>query len=182
MAVTTHPLVGVFEADRHHSSIQFAVQHMTVSTFRASFRDVDARLIADGAGLRLEGAARVESISITDPPAFREHVVHGADFFDAGNHPEIVFRSELVDLADDGTATVAGELTIKGVSRRVEAAGSYRQPVEDPYGGLRAGLALRTVVDRREWGLTWQMPRPDGADVLGWAVALMIDLELVGRR
>jgi hypothetical protein len=93
MAVTTHPLTGVFEADRTHSSFQFAVRHMKVSTFRASFGDVDARLIADASEPRLEGTARVESISIADPPEFREHVVRSADFFDADNHPEILFRA-----------------------------------------------------------------------------------------
>jgi len=68
MAVTTAPLTGHFAADRTHSSFQFAVRHMKVSIFRASLGDVAARLIADASGLRLERAARVESISITDPP------------------------------------------------------------------------------------------------------------------
>ena len=85
---------------------------MKVSTFGASFRDVDARLIADASELRLEGEAGVESISIADPPEFREHVVRGADFFDADNHPEILFRSERVDLTENGAATVEGESTI----------------------------------------------------------------------
>jgi len=70
MAVTTAPLTGHFAADRTHSSFQFAVGHMKVS-FRASFGDDAARLIADASGLRLERAARVESISITEPPEFR---------------------------------------------------------------------------------------------------------------
>ena len=179
MAVTTDPLTGVFEADRIHSSVQFAVRHMKVSTFRASFGDVDARLIADASELRLEGAARVESISIADPPEFREHVVRGADFFDADNHPEILFRSDRVDLTENGTATVEGQLTIRGLSRPITATGTYECPVEDPFGFLRAALELRAVLDRRDWGLTWQMPLPGGADVLGWEVELTVELELV---
>jgi polyisoprenoid-binding protein YceI len=143
MAVTTNPLTGVFDADRTHSSFQFAVRHMKVATFRASFRDVDARLIADASELRLEGAARVESISIADPPEFREHVVRGADFFDADNHPEILFRSERVDLTENGAATVEGELTIKGLSRPITATGTWERPVEDTFGSLRAALELR---------------------------------------
>ena len=98
MAVTTDLLTGDFDADCVHSSFQFAVRHMNVSTFRASFRDVDARLTAGEGQVHLEGAARVESISIADPPEFREHVVRGADFFDADNHPELRFRSTRVDL------------------------------------------------------------------------------------
>ena len=132
MALTTDPLTGVFDADRTHSSFQFAVRHMKVSTFRASFGGVDARLIADASKARLAGAARVESISIADPREFREHVVRGADFFDADNHPEILFRSERVEPAENGTATVDGDLTIKGLSRPITATGTYQRPVEDP--------------------------------------------------
>jgi polyisoprenoid-binding protein YceI len=152
---------------------------MNVSTFRAWFGDVDARLIADASERRLEGAARAESISIVDPPAFREHVVRGADFFDADHHPEILFRSERVDLAENGTATVAGELTIKGLSRPITATGTYQRPVEDPYGSLRAALELRAVLDRRDWGMSWQQPLPDGTDAVGWDVELTVQLELV---
>jgi polyisoprenoid-binding protein YceI len=140
---------------------------------------VDARLIADGSESRLDGAARVESISIADPLEFREHVVRGADFFDADNHPEILFRSERVDLTENGAATVEGELTIKGLSRPITATGTWERPVEDTFGLLRAALGLRAVLDRRDWGLTWQMPLPDGADVLGWDVELTVQLELV---
>lgn len=181
MDVTTDPLTGVFDADRAHSSFQFAVRHMKVSTFRASFGDVDARLTAREGQVRLEGAVRVESISIADPPEFREHVVRGADFFDADSHPEILFRSERIELAEDGAATLEGELTIKGLSRPVTATGTWERPVEDPFGLLRAALGLRAVLDRRDWGLTWQHPLPGGADVLGWDVELTVQLELVKR-
>ena len=179
MAVTTDPLTGVFDADRTHSSVQFATKHMKVSTFRASFGDVDARLVADEMPIRLEGAARVESISIADPPEFRKHVVRGADFFDADNHPEIAFRSDRVALDDNGAVTVEGELTIKGITRPVTATGTYQPAVKDPYGSVRAALELGAVVDRRNWGLSWQLPLPDGTDGLGWDVELSIHLELV---
>lgn len=179
MAVTTDPFLGVFEADRNHSSVLFGITHMQVSTFRAAFRDVDARLVGDAAGLRLQGAARVESISISEPPEFREHVVRGSDFFEADKHSEIDFHSSNIQLGEDGSATVEGELTIKGISRPISATGSYRPPVEDPYGSQRAALELCTTVDRRDWQLDWQLPLPDGGDALGWEVELAIQLEFV---
>lgn len=179
MAIAAQPFAGVFKGDRAHSSFLFGVRHMTVSTFRGSFDEVEARLVGDDSGLRLEGGARVESISITDPPEFREHVVRGADFFDADNHPEIRFRSEKIELAEDGSARVEGELTIKGISRTLVATGSYRPPLEDPFGSLRAALELRALADRRDWDLTWQIALPDGGDALGWAVELTVQLELV---
>jgi polyisoprenoid-binding protein YceI len=121
----------------------------------------------------------VESLSIVDPPEFREHVVRGADFFQADDYPELTFRSTEIELRDDGSTTVTGDLTIRGVTRRVSAEGTYRAPIEDPFGGERAGLELRTTVDRRAWDLSWQTPLPDGGDALGWEVELTGHLELV---
>jgi polyisoprenoid-binding protein YceI len=179
MAVATQPFTGAFVADRNHSSVLFSVRHMKVSRFRASFADVDARLAADEEDVRLEGRARVDSISIAEPPELREHVVSGKDFFDAAEHPEIRFRSSRVDFGDDGAIRVAGELELRGLARPIEASGTYRPPVVDPYGMSRGAIELVATIDRRAWGLNWQMPLPDGDDVLGWEVELDVRLELV---
>ncbi len=179
MTVATQPFAGTFVADPDHSSFLFAVKHMKVSTFRATFADVEARLEADDSQLSLEGRARVESISISNPPEFREHVVNGEDFFDAANHPAIVFRSSRVELTEEGIATVEGDLEIKGISKPVVATGSYEPPVEDPYGSVRTAIELSATVDRREWSMGWQMPLPKGGDVLGYEVELTIHLELI---
>ena len=179
MAVATKELTGTFVADPTHSTFAFAVKHMKVSTFRASFDDVDATLTAGESGVALEGRARVESVSIKNPPEFREHVVNSAEFFDGGNHPEIVFRSSDVELAEDGTARAEGELEIKGIAKPVTATGTHEAPIEDPYGLRRTALELTATVDRREWGMDWQMPLPKGGDVLGYDVEITVHLELV---
>jgi len=179
MTVATDELVGTFAADPDHSSFSFAIQHMKVSSFRATFDDVDAQLVGDGSGLSLQGRARVESISITNPPEFREHVVNGEDFFDAANHPQIAFHSSRVEIGEDGSATAEGELEIKGIAKPVLATGSYQAPVEDPYGSVRTALELSATVDRREWDMGWQMPLPKGGDVLGYEVEVTVHLELI---
>ena len=117
-----------------------------VSTFRASFDDVEGRVIADEAGTTLTASARVESVSIVDPPEFREHVVRGDDFFDADVHPELTFRSTDIRLGDDGSATVTGDLTIRGISRTITAEG----PIGADSGPVRhrAGRAP-TACERR---------------------------------
>lgn len=181
MPVDTKEVAGTFTADPDHSSFQFAVKHMKVSSFRAAFGDVDARLVGDDQGIKLEGRARVESISISNPPEFREHVVNGEEFFDGGRHPEIVFRSTRVELGPEGGALVEGELEIKGISRPVKATGTYQPLIEDPYGSTRFAIELATTVDRRDWDMNWQMPLPKGGDVLGYGVDLTIHLELIGQ-
>jgi len=179
MTVMTQPFAGTFVADADHSSFQFEVTHMLVSRYRASFEDVAATVVADEHGIRLEGQVQVASISIRNPPQFREHVVNGADFFDVANHPQITFRSIDVELAEDGSFSGAGELTIKGITKPITASGSYRTPVEDPYGQLRAAIELHATVDRRDWGLDWQASLPGGGDALGYDVRLSANIELI---
>ena len=173
----TQPFTGTYELDRNHSTFQFAVRHVGVSTFRASFGDIEARLVGDGETIVLEGRALAESVSIGDPD-FRAHVVHGNDFFEAGAHPALTFRSRSVKLGDGDAVTVSGDLAIRGVSRAVTAEGTYRRPILDPFGTYRIGLELETTIARRDWGMEWQMPLPDGSDALGWDVEITVHLEL----
>ena len=91
------------------SKFQFTVRHMGVGRFSASFDDFDATVVGDEQGVRVEGAVRVESVSIKQPD-FRAHVVSGADFFDGSNYPELSFRSTNVVLNDDGTASFVDQV------------------------------------------------------------------------
>ena len=179
MSVVTEPLAGTFVADPAHSSFRFTIKHMAVNTFTASFDDVAATLVADAEGVRLQGSARAESISIKAPKEFREHVVYGADFLDAGQHPEITLGSDEIRLAEDGTVTATGWLTIKGITRPIVATGTYQAPVEDPYGSMRTALEVHATVDRRDWDMGWQAPLPRGGDVLGYEVELVANVELI---
>jgi polyisoprenoid-binding protein YceI len=179
MTTAVQPLAGAFTADPDHSSFQAALRHMGVGTFRTGFHDVQARLEPTAHAHRLVGSAKVASIDIQSPPEFRAHVVEGADFFDAGNHPEITFTSRELRLDESGAAELRGTLTIKGIEKEVSARGAFRPPVEDIYGKLRAALDLTATIDRRDWGMDFQAQLPGGGDVLSWAVELSVHLELV---
>ena len=175
---TAGKIAGTYTADPVHSSVGFAVRYMGVSTFRSNFSDVDARLSDESGELFLEGRARVESIGLTAPDEFRGHVLSG-DFFDAENHPDIAFRSTAIELNDDATATVEGELTIKGVTRPLTAHGTWQGDTAHAFGGERAALQLETTVDRTEFGLNWNAPLPAGGNALANDVTLNIELNLV---
>jgi polyisoprenoid-binding protein YceI len=171
---TTTALAGTFNADPVHSSFGFAVKYQNVSIFRGTLGEVAATL-ADG---KLEGTAQVESISIVTPEQFRAHVL-SADFFDVENHPTVTFTSSDLDLADDGTATVTGDLTIRGVTQPVTATGTWTAPSADAFGNTRAHLQLETVIDRTQFGLNWNMPLPTGGNALANDVTLTVDIALV---
>jgi polyisoprenoid-binding protein YceI len=171
---TATQLSGTYNADPVHSSFGFSVRYQGVSIFRGTLSEVAATL-ADG---RLEGSAKAESISIRTPEQFRAHVL-SEEFFDAANHPDVTFVSDDVDLAEDGTATVAGELTIKGITKPVAATGTWTAPAPDAFGNSRGHLNLQAVVDRTEWDMNWNMPLPSGGNVLANEVTLTVELSLV---
>jgi polyisoprenoid-binding protein YceI len=179
MTTIVQPFTGSYTADPDHSSLQAELRHMGVGTFRTGFEDFRARLEVSSDGLTLTGRARVDSITIKRPAEFRAHVVEGAEFFDAANHPEIGFTSDRIDLAEDGTLAVDGTLSIRGHSHPVSATGTYVAPLEDLYGGQRAAIHLTAEINRRDWGMTFQAQLPRGGDVLSWTVKLSIHLELV---
>ena len=171
---TATALAGTYTADPVHSSFGFSVQYQGVSLYRGTLDDVTATL-ADG---RLEGTAKVESISIHQPEQFRAHVL-GGEFFDAANHPEVTFVSGDVDLREDGTAVVSGELTIKGITKPVEARGTWTAPAADAFGNTRGHLSLEAQVDRLESEMTWNAPQPSGGNALANEVTLTVDVSLV---
>ena len=181
MATAVRTADGVYELDKPHSTVQFSLRHVGVSTFRASFADIDGQLVIESGNAELWASASAESVSIVDPPEFREHVVRGDDFFAADAHPQLTFRSTSIEFSEDGAATVTGELAIRGVFGSISATGTFFPPTEDPFGGTRAGLELSATIDRRTWGMTWQTPLPNGGDALGWEVDVTAHLELTRR-
>src|SRR5690349_8169312 len=174
MTTSTLPFAGTYAADPVHSSFGFAVRYQGVSLFKGSLGDVTATL-ADG---RLEGAAQVESISIRTPEQFRAHVL-SEEFFDAANHPAVTFTSSHVDLLENGTAVVEGELTIKGITQPVSASGTWVAPATDAFGSTRGHLTLEAAIDRTAFGMNWNMPLPSGGNALANTVVLTVDVSLV---
>jgi len=176
MATATQ-LSGTYIADPIHSSFGFSVRYQGVSLFKGTLDEVDAKLV-DG---RLDGSAKVESISIRTPEQFRAHVL-SPEFFDAENHPEVTFASTELDLREDGTAVVKGDLTIKGITKPIEATGSWTAPAADAFGNTRGHLNLEAVIDRSEWDMNWNMPLPSGGNVLANDVTLTVEISLVEQQ
>jgi len=161
---------GTYNLDPVHSTFGFAITHNGVSKFRGQFENVDARL-EDGV---LVGTAQVDSVK-TAIDDLKGHLL-SPDFFDAANSPTINFRSRDIRIAEDGTVEVEGELTLRGVSKPVTAAGSYASGTGIS-GHEVVGLDLEATLDRRDYGLNWQAELP--GEVLGWDVKLEVHLELL---
>jgi polyisoprenoid-binding protein YceI len=169
---------GTYAVDPVHSSVGFAVVHNGVSTFRSGFGAYEARLTG-GEGPRLEGEVDVASIQI-DEPHLKGHLL-SPEFFDAERHPRLRFESSEIEVAEDGGATIRGELEIRGERHGVEAEGRFAELGADLAGGARVGLSLAATVDRRSFGLDWQAELPSGGEVLDYEVEIAVELELVAE-
>lgn len=169
--VATQLPTGTWSVDPVHSSASFAVKHLGVSTFRAGFERIDARL-EDGV---LTGSVPVESVTLNNDD-LKGHLL-SAEFFDVANTPTVDFRSSAIDVDDDGTVRLEGDLTIKGITQAITAAGTLEGPVDGPAGKVIA-LALEADVNRFDHGLRWQMDLPGGGKALAEQVRLVVHLEL----
>ena len=167
---------GTWVVDPVHSSIDFAVTHNGVTTFRSGFERYDARL-SGGEQASLEGTVEVESIAI-DEEMLKGHLL-SPEFFDTQRFPQLRFTSTELSVGEDGSARVAGELEIHGENRKVEAGGRFAHLGGDLAGKERVGLSISATVDRRDFGLDWQAQLPSGGDVLDYAVTISVELELV---
>jgi polyisoprenoid-binding protein YceI len=175
--LATRPFTGTYRAQPVPSTFAFKVRHSGTFWFRGVMPEATATLRADDGGLVLEGAAKVESITVYEPPELRAHLL-APNFFDSESHPEVSFRSTDLRLEEGGRLELDGELTIKGITRPIAATGQWSGPRQAPFGEI-AGLSLRTAFDRREFGFDWQAPMPDGGDAVGWEVELEVDLLLM---
>jgi polyisoprenoid-binding protein YceI len=169
--VTTQLPAGTWTLDKVHSHAGFSVKHMVVATFRGSFGEIDATLADD----RLEGIVRADSIDVRDEN-LKGHLL-SPEFFDVENTPEIRFVSTAVR-GSDAQLVIEGDLTIKGITKRVEATGSITEPHVNIGGTEAVGIDLEAVIDRTAFGLNWNAPLPKGGFALGNDVTLQVHLEL----
>jgi polyisoprenoid-binding protein YceI len=166
---------GTWNLDPVHSAVGFEVDYLA-GTFRGQFRDVQVTLATADSGARIEGTAEVASVDVKDENLAAH--LQSPDFFDAERFPTLRFVAENLEF-DGESVVVPGEITIKGVTKPVEVAGSLAEPMTDAYGGERLGLKLSAHVDRSDFGVDWNTPLPTGDPALANDVTIVAELQLV---
>lgn len=173
--------VSTWQIDPSHSEIGFEVKHMMFATVRGRFRVVDGTL-ALGQGtdvVRSRVTVVIESASIDTGHAQRDEHLRSPDFFDVERYPTLTFESRSVRRGDGGKLTVAGDLTIRGVTRPVSLDVTESGRGVDPWGNERVGFTATTTIDRRDFGLTWNQALEAGGILVGNEVRIRIEIEAV---
>ena len=161
---------GTWQLDKIHSTVGYSVRHSGVSLFKGGLSDFDASL-ENGV---LKGSANVASITVSDE-SLQGHLL-SPDFFDAEQFPVVSFESTQITV-DGSTATVEGELEIRGAKQPVTLTGTIAGPVAGTM-GEKLGISLSTTIDRTAFGMSWNMELPSGGSILDNEVTLTADLEL----
>lgn len=180
-AVATSPVqlpTATWAIDPIHSTIGFAVRHLGITTYRGSFPGAAGGIeTRDGAIAAVQGTIRVADL-VTQDANLTGHLLT-PDFFDAATYPEAGFVSTAVEQGDDGSLRISGDLTLRGVTRPVELVGEVEGVGQDAYGNTKLGLTVRGVIDRTEFGVSWNAPLANGALAVAEKVKLELDVQAV---
>ena len=179
MSTSTASLIpaGTYNVDPAHSNVGFEVRHMGIATVRGAFRKFQGTIDAAGEAPVLQGTVEVATIDTNDPQ--RDGHLASPEFFDADNHPEISFRSAAGEPVDGNQIRLSGEITIKGITQRLELIGVVAEGGADPWANERIGLELTGAIDRREFALEWNQTLPNGNLLVANEVKLLLSVSAV---
>jgi polyisoprenoid-binding protein YceI len=167
---------GTWNIDALHSQVMVSVWHFNVAHLRAKLPQLSGRLQVDPENpLRSTFEVEIQAGFITTGHPRQEEFMRSEPWLDAERHPLITFKGNEITLRDGGY-TIAGELTLKGVTRRLEMPVDFHGVVSDPW-GLRAGFASQFTVDRRDFGITWDRTFDWGL-MAGHDLTFSLDIEL----
>lgn len=166
--------------DPTHSSVEFAVRHLMITTVRGRFTGVKGTVTfdeADPAKSTVEVVIDAASIDTREPQ--RDTHLRSADFFDVERFPTLTFRSTKVDGVLGESFTLAGDLTIHGVTRPVVLDVQSEGRIKDAWGGTRSGFTATTKINRSDFGLTWNQLLEAGGVTVSDEVKIALDVQLV---
>jgi polyisoprenoid-binding protein YceI len=167
--------------DPAHSVAEFKVKHMMISNVKGQFPKVSGTLTLDESGLansRVEAVIEAASIETRDPQ--RDAHLKSADFFDVEKFATLSFKSSRISVVRDGELAVEGDLTIRGVTRKVTfAVEGPTPPAKDPWGNTRVAVSATTKINRKDFGLTWNTALETGGILVGDEVTITLDVQFV---
>jgi polyisoprenoid-binding protein YceI len=180
MATPSAPAASTtWKIDPVHSSVEFAVKHLMFTTVKGRFADVEGTItIVANDPSRSSVSTIIKAASIDTRTGQRDDHLRSADFLHAEQFPELTFRSTRIS-GDTGSFTVAGELTIRGVTREIVLDATEEGAGKDPWGGERIGFSAKTKLDRRDFGLVWNQAIESGGVVVGNEVKVSIEVQAV---
>jgi polyisoprenoid-binding protein YceI len=172
-----------WQIDPQHSSAQFSVRHLAISTVRGAFSKVTGTVALDDKDITkstVDVTIDVTTVDTREPD--RDKDLRSDRFFDVAHYPSMTFKSKKVEQVTPGKLKVTGDLTIRGTTKEVvlDVEGPTA-PIKDPWGNQRAAALATTKVNRQDFGVKWNATLDNGGVVVADDVSITIDVELVKK-
>ncbi len=169
-----------YQVDASHSEVIFKVKHLGISNVTGHFEDFTASFdldMNDLATLKAEAVIQTKSVDTRD--ARRDNHLKSADFFDVETYPEIRFVSTKAEIVDENHVKLHGDLTIRGVTKRVVLDAELGGAVRGPMGHMRVAFVASTTINRKDFGVSWNKVLDTGGLIVGDEVRIQIELEAI---
>ena len=169
---------GTWTVDTGHSNIGFTARHLMVAKVRGRFTEFSGSITvgADPLASKVEAVVKTGSVSTHDEG--RDTHLRGADFFDTDQFPEMKLTSTKIT-AKGSDYVLQADLTIKGVTHPVDFELEFDGVATDPWGNTKAGFTAETEINRKDWGLEWNVALEAGGVLVGEKVKIQLEIEAV---
>ncbi|MBI2070731.1 MAG: polyisoprenoid-binding protein [Elusimicrobia bacterium] len=178
-----------YEIDLAHSGVMFRVDHLVISKVSGRFEKFSGVIEYDSAGdpKNWKAEATIDATSInTNEPARDKHL-RSADFLNVEKNPKILFKTVKVVYVKDKKAKkqkakAHGDLTINGVSKPVILDVQIGGLAKDPWGNERLGLTATTMINRKDFGVTWNKALETGGLLVGEEIEVTLEIEGIAKK
>jgi polyisoprenoid-binding protein YceI len=165
--------------DPTHSEVQFKVKHLVISTLTGTFKQFEGHLEAENEDFNGARASfNLDVNSIDTNVADRDSHLKSDDFFSADKYPNILFEGTL-NKKSDGKYTMSGPMTIRDMTKEVTLHVDLGGIMIDPYGQKKAGFEINGEINRKEFGLEWNMVTEAGGIVVADTIKLSLNVQVV---
>jgi polyisoprenoid-binding protein YceI len=172
------PAPGRWEIDPGHTELAFIGRHFMLTKVRGRFTGVTGAIEVGEEPGESTAEVTIDMSSVDSGSQARDDHLRSADLFDTASHPTASFRGRAAEW--QGTrGLLAGELTVRGITRPLTLRAGYLGHVTDPWGGERAIFTAEGTLNREDWGLTWNMPLDNGGLLVSREIRIEIEAEMV---
>jgi polyisoprenoid-binding protein YceI len=172
-----------WQIDPQHSSAQFSVRHMAISTVRGAFNKVTGTIALDDKDITKSTVdVNIDVTTVDTHEPGRDSDLRSDKFFDVAHYPSITFKSKKVEQVAPGKLKVTGDLTIRGTTKEVvlDVEGPTA-PIKDPWGNQRSAANATTKINRQDFGVKWNATMDNGGVVVSDEVSINIDVEMIHK-
>ena len=173
------PKPGTFAIDPAHTTVGFTARHLMVSKVRGSFTDVAGTIVIGEDPAKSTAEATISAASINTANADRDAHLRSPDFLDAEHYPTLTFRSQDILKQSGAEFELAGELTIRQVTKPVTLEVEFEGVAQSPWGQEVIGFTVTTEIDREDFGITWNQALETGGVLVSKKIKIEIGLEAV---